>query len=99
MLSSLPVSKHPLRRAGSPDTTTRRRPGRPPAGEGGEAVTAAYVQTTLRLPRETKRLLDTLTRLLGRKQREVMADALDLYAKRLGRADRETLKRLLARKG
>ncbi|HJN91920.1 MAG TPA: hypothetical protein QGF05_04230 [Dehalococcoidia bacterium] len=62
-------------------------------------MTAAYVQTTLRLPRETKRLLDTLTRLLGRKQREVMADALSLYAKRLNRADRDTLRRLLARKG
>ena len=99
MLSSHPVPKHSLRRSGSPDKATRRGRGRPPAGEGGEAVTAAYVQTTLRLPPETKRLLDTLTRLLGRKQREVMADALDLYARRLGRADRETLKRLLARKG
>ena len=62
-------------------------------------MTAAYVQTTLRLPAGTKRLLDALTRLLGRKQREVMADALDLYAKRLGRTDKDTLKRLLARKG
>ena len=99
MLSSRPVPKHPLRRAGSADKAIRRRPGRPPAGEGGQAVTAAYVQTTLRLPPKTKRLLDALTRLLGRKQREVMADALALYAKRLGRTDRDTLKRLLTRKG
>ena len=79
--------------------TVQRRRGRPPAGEGGEAVTTAYVQTTLRLPAETKHLLDGLTRLLGRKQREVMADALEAYTKRLSRADKDTLKRLLARTG
>ena len=66
---------------------TRRPPGCPPAGKDGQAVTAAYVQTTVRLPLpvDTKRLLDALTRLLGRSQREVMSDALERYAKRLRR--------------
>ncbi len=76
----------------------RRPPGRPPAGKGGLAVTTSYVQTTLRLEPETKDLLDALTRLLGRPQRQVTGEALALYAKRLKLSDRELLHGLLRRK-
>ena len=58
------------------------REGRPLAGEGGTSVTRDYVQTTLRLPRSTKRLLDYLCGALDKSQREVLAEALELYAKR-----------------
>ncbi len=78
--------------------STRRPPGRPPAGKGGVAVTTAYVQTTLRLEPETKELLDALTRLLGRPQREVTGEALAVYAERLKPSDRELLRGLLSRK-
>lgn len=58
------------------------REGRPLAGEGGTSVTRDYVQTTLRLPPGTKRLLDHLCAALDKSQREVLAEALELYAKR-----------------
>ena len=78
--------------------STKRPPGRPPAGKGGLAVTTSYVQTTLRLEPKTKDLLDALTRLLGRPQRQVTGEALTLYAKRLKSSDRELLRGLLSRK-
>jgi hypothetical protein len=78
--------------------SAKRSPGRPPAGKDGLAVTTAYVQTTLRLAPETKTLLDALTRLLGRPQREVTGEALALYARRLKVSDRELLQGLLRRK-
>ncbi len=78
--------------------STKRPPGRPPAGKGGLAVTTSYVQTTLRLEPKTKDLLDALTRLLGRPQRQVTGEALALYAKRLKLSDRELLQGLLSRK-
>ena len=78
--------------------STKRPPGRPPAGKGGLAVTTSYIQTTLRLEPETKDLLDALTRLLGRPQRQVTGEALALYAKRLKQSDRELLQGLLTRK-
>ena len=81
-----------------PKLSTKRAPGRPPAGKGGLAVTTTYVQTTLRLEPETKDLLDALTRLLGRPQREVTGEALEFYAKRLKPSDRELLHGLLRRK-
>ena len=62
-------------------------------------MTKTYVQTTLRLDRETKQLLDALTRLLGRPQRQVTGEALTLYAKRLNTSDRALLHGLLKRKG
>ena len=74
-------------------------PGRPPAGKGGIAVTRDYIQTTLRLDPDTKELLDALTRLLGRSQRQVMGDALILYVRRLKLSDQELLQGLLRRKG
>lgn len=77
---------------------TKRSPGRPPAGRGGLAVTTAYVQTTLRLDPQTKDLLDALTRLLGRPQRQVTGDALTFYAEGLKSSDRELLSGLLKRK-
>ena len=40
--------------------STKRPPGRPPAGKGGLAVTTSYVQTTLRLEPKTKDLLERL---------------------------------------
>ena len=61
-------------------------------------MTTSYVQTTLRLEPETKDLLDALTRLLGRPQRQVTGEALALYAKRLKLSDRELLHGLLSRK-
>lgn len=76
----------------------KRPRGRPPAGEGGLAVTTTYVQTTLRLDPETKDLLDALTRLLGRPQRVVAGEALALYARRLTSSDRALLHGLLRRK-
>ncbi|MBP99644.1 MAG: hypothetical protein CL477_03090 [Acidobacteria bacterium] len=79
-------------------SSTKRPPGRPPAGRGGLAVTTTYVQTTLRLEPETKELLDALTRLLGRPQRQVTGEALALYARRLKGSDRELLRGLLRRK-
>ena len=81
-----------------PKAPTKRSPGRPPAGKGGLAVTTAYVQTTLRLEPKTKDLLDALTRLLGRPQREVTGEALAFYAKRLKLSDRQLLQGLLRRK-
>ncbi|MCH7748391.1 MAG: hypothetical protein E2P06_12565 [Acidobacteria bacterium] len=78
--------------------STKRPPGRPPAGKGGLAVTTSYVQTTLRLEPETKELLDALTRLLGRPQRQVTGEALALYARRLKLSDRALLHGLLSRK-
>ena len=83
------LSKHPQ----------KQLPGRPPAGKGGIAVTRNYVQTTLRLDPDTKGLLDALTRLLGRSQRQVMGDALVLYVRRLKLSDQELLQSLLRRKG
>ena len=71
--------------------STKRPPGRPPAGKDGLAVTTTYVQTTLRLEPATKELLDALTRLLGRPQRGVTGEALALYAKRLKLSDRELI--------
>ena len=76
----------------------KRTPGRPPAGRGGLAVTTTYVQTTLRLEPGTKELLDALTRLLGRPQRQVAGEALALYARRLKSSDRTLLRGLLRRK-
>jgi hypothetical protein len=78
--------------------STKRPPGRPTAGKGGLAVTTSYVQTTLRLEPETKELLDALTRLLGRPQRQVTGEALALYARRLKLSDRALLHGLLSRK-
>ena len=80
-----------------PKTSTRRAPGRPPAGKDGLAVTETYVQTTLRLEPETKDLLDALARLLGKPQREVTGAALVSYAERLKHSDRELLRGLLDR--
>ena len=77
---------------------SKKRLGRPPAGKGGVAVTKDYVQTTLRLDLATKELLDALTRLLGRSQREVAGDALILYASRLRTSDQSLLAGLLHRK-
>ena len=77
---------------------SKKRLGRPPAGKGGVAVTKDYVQTTLRLDLATKDLLDALTRLLGRSQREVAGDALILYARRLRASDQNLLAGLLHRK-
>ena len=85
-----------MKRVTTPSTT--RPPGRPPAGKGGVAVTTTDVQTTLRLEPETKELLDALTRLLGRPQREVTGEALAVYAKRLKPSDRALLRGLLSRK-
>ena len=65
---------------------------------GGLAVTTSYVQTTLRLEPKTKDLLDALTRLLGRPQRQVTGEALALYAQRLKLSDRQLLHGLLSRK-
>ena len=81
-----------------PEATTRRPPGRPPAGKNGQAVTASYVQTTLRLEPETKELLDALTRLLGKPQRQVTAEALAFYAEGLTSSDRQLLHGLLSRR-
>lgn len=61
-------------------------------------MTTGYVQTTLRLEPRTKELLDALTRLLGRPQREVTGEALTLYARRLRPSDRQLLRGLLRRK-
>ncbi|MAW63126.1 MAG: hypothetical protein CL473_03990 [Acidobacteria bacterium] len=77
--------------------STKRAPGRPPAGKDGLAVTETYVQTTLRLEPETKVLLDALTRLLGKPQREVTGEALVSYAEGLKLSDRELLRGLLNR--
>ena len=77
--------------------STKRAPGRPPAGKDGLAVTETYVQTTLRLEPETKVLLDALTRLLGKPQREVTGEALVAYAEGLKLSDRELLHGLLNR--
>lgn len=60
-------------------------------------MTETYVQTTLRLEPETKDLLDALTRLLGKPQREVTGAALVSYAERLKHSDRELLRGLLDR--
>lgn len=79
--------------------STKRPPGRPPAGKDGLAVSTAYVQTTLRLEPETKDLLDALTRLLGKPQRQVTGEALALYARRLKLSDRQLLQGLLSRRG
>ena len=81
-----------------PRPSTKRPPGRPPAGKAGLAVTTSYVQTTLRLDPETKNLLDALTRLLGRPQRQVTGQALAAYAERLKSSDRALLEGLLSRK-
>ena len=78
--------------------STKRPPGRPPAGKDGLAVSAPYVQTTLRLEPGTKDLLDALTRLLGKPQRQVTGEALALYAQRLKLSDRELLHGLLSRR-
>ena len=78
--------------------STQRPPGRPPAGKDGLAVSTTYVQTTLRLEPGTKNLLDALTRLLGKPQRQVTGEALALYAKCLKLSDRELLHGLLSRK-
>lgn len=77
----------------------KRGPGRPPAGKDGVAVTKTYVQTTLRLDPETKDLLDALTRLLGRPQRHVAGEALQVFADRLNPSDQALLRGLLQRKG
>ena len=61
-------------------------------------MSTSYVQTTLRLEPGTKDLLDALTRLLGKPQRQVTGEALALYAKRLKPSDRELLHGLLSRK-
>ena len=78
--------------------STKRLPGRPPAGKDGLAVSTSYVQTTLRLEPGTKDLLDALTRLLGKPQRQVTGEALALYAKQLKLSDRKLLNGLLSRK-
>ena len=41
---------------------------------------------------------NTLTRLLGRNQREVLTEVIERYANGLRRTDRETLQRLMKRK-
>ena len=61
-------------------------------------MTTSYVQITLRLDPETKNLLDALTRLLGRPQRQVTEEALAVYAERLRSSDRALLEGLLSRK-
>ena len=62
------------------------------------SVTKTYVQTTLRLDPETKALLDALTRLLGRSQRQVAGEALSLFANQLAASDRALLEGLLNRR-
>jgi len=78
-------------------TPRRRRPGRPPAGKEGRAVSRDYVQTTLRLEPESKALLDALARLLAQPQREIAGEALALFAANLDPSDQALLRGLLAR--
>jgi hypothetical protein len=66
--------------------TNTSRAGRPPAGPNGEK-TSSYPQLGPRVPPETVATIRELSRVLGVPQWRIIADAVDAYAKRIGRSD------------
>lgn len=67
-----------------------RRRGRPPAGPGGEKV-SAYPQLTVRLPAETKAKLSTLSLLTGAPIWRIIDRAIETYVAELPEPDRSRL--------
>jgi len=67
-----------------------RRPGRPPAGPGGEKV-STYPQLTIRLPAETKAKLSTLSLLTAMPIWRLIDRAVDAYVQHLPEPERSRL--------
>jgi hypothetical protein len=67
-----------------------KRPGRPPAGPGGERV-SHYPQLTIRLPAHTKAKLNTLSLLTGTSIWRLIDQAIDVYIQHLPEPERSHL--------
>jgi len=74
---------------------TMAKAGRKPAGRDEKGrpvpVSTSYVQTTLRLPVDTKAILDAVAALEGRSQSAVMEAALRAYVAALPSAGRQVV--------
>lgn len=69
---------------------TKRKRGRPPAGHGGDKV-SAYPQLTIRLPVDTKRKLTTLSLLMATPMWRIIDDAVETYVRHLPPAEQKLL--------
>jgi predicted DNA-binding protein len=70
--------------------TKSTRPGRPPSGARGEKV-SDYPQVMIRLPHDTKDVLDALSGLTGTPVWRLIDQAVDVYVKQLSDAERRLL--------
>ena len=75
---------------------SKRKRGRPPAGERGEKV-SSYPQMTIRVPLETRAKLNTLSLLLRTPISRVVQQAIDAYVTHLPEADQQILGPLVER--
>jgi hypothetical protein len=76
---------------------SRRRVGRPPAGDGGEKV-SGYAQVTVRLPARTKALLNAVTGMTGLPAWRIFDAALGLYVEKLPREEQQILSHVQRRR-
>ena len=66
------------------------RPGRPPIGRKGEKV-SDYPQVMIRLPQDTKDVLEALSGLTGTPVWRLIDQAVDTYVKQLSESERKLL--------
>jgi hypothetical protein len=76
---------------------TRRRAGRPPAGQREGEKVKDYPQLSIRVPVEMKARLNALSVVTGRAQWRVIVDAVNCFFRDLPAHDRELVDGLSAR--
>ena len=92
VIGSNPLTRHQA--AVAAVLSPKKKAGRPPAGTGGVKVSVDYQRMSLRLPAESKAVLDALGRLHGKSQSEIVVDGVAVLEKGLSAADKATLRRL-----
>jgi predicted DNA-binding protein len=81
----------------TPQTPTRRRIGRPPAGAHAGEKVKDYPQLSIRLPADVKAKLQALSLIESRPQWRVITDAIDCYAGGRSEAERRLIAELVGR--
>jgi hypothetical protein len=81
----------------TPQASTRRRIGRPPAGARAGEKVKDYPQLSIRLPADVKAKLQALSRIESRPQWRVITDAINCYALQRPESERQLVSELAGR--